>query len=290
MTSPQVNSFDKISPTALLVTHARQFSDIPYATELAQLVDTQTVVDKYISEGEEKLFHFGPLIEARYKAVNRVIAKFEPTQIIELASGLLPRGMVMSFDPNITFVESDLPTMISLKKQIVTQLIGERSNLHFEAIDATNVPSQLPVDADYLRSDQKVIILCEGLLMYLTFPEKEQVFANIRDMLRRYGGVWITPDITTKERQLQMQEDHPAIQSFFVSISNTTGRSLFDNSFNDIEHAKRFVLEQGFYLEEYSMLEVMDELTSGEKLGVAPESIESLLAATPVFALTLNTP
>ena len=287
MTAPQVTGFDKISPTALLVAYARQFSDIPYATELAQLVNAQVVFDQYANNGQKKLFHLGPIVEARFKAVNYVLAKFEGTQVIELASGLLPRGMVMSQNPNIIFVESDLPSMASFKKQIVTQLIGERSNLYFEAIDVTKKPNQLPLHADYLRSDQKVIILCEGLLHYLTFPEKEQVFANIREMLRCYGGVWITPDLTTKKRALRMQGYNKAAQKLFQAISKTTDRSLIENSFNDIEHVKRFVLEQGFSIKEYSQLEVMDELISLKQWAVVPDSIKSILAETPVFALTL---
>ncbi|MFN6569909.1 class I SAM-dependent methyltransferase [Dendronalium sp. ChiSLP03b] len=288
MTFSQLNSFDKISPTALLMTYARQFSDTPYAAELAQIVDAQTVFDQYASDGFQKLLHLSPIVEARYKAVNHVLAKFESTQIMELASGLLPRGMVMSQDPKVTYVESDLPTMIDLKKQIVTQLIGERSNLHFEAIDATNLLNNLPLHTNYLRSSEKVIVLCEGLLQYLTFSEKEQVFTNVREMLQHYGGVWITTDIVTKERQLQMQGHDLAMQNFYQTIANTTGRSILNNTFNNMEHAKEFILKQGFCIEEYSTLEVIEELTSLQRLGVTPESIKPLLATMPVFVLTLN--
>jgi hypothetical protein len=37
--------------------------------------------------------------------------------------------MAMSQNQNITFVESDLPAMISQKQEIVKRLIGERENL-----------------------------------------------------------------------------------------------------------------------------------------------------------------
>lgn len=41
MTDAQASSFDRISPTALMAAHARQFSDIPYSQELAKLIDAQ---------------------------------------------------------------------------------------------------------------------------------------------------------------------------------------------------------------------------------------------------------
>lgn len=124
------------------------------------------------------------LVEARYKAINKAIQdlQFDVTQIVELASGLLPRGITMSENQNITFVESDLPVMISQKQQIAKSLIGERQNLYFESIDATAQPSQFPLDVAYLNQDKPLVILCEGLLAYLTISEKQKVFANVREV------------------------------------------------------------------------------------------------------------
>lgn len=181
--------FNKISPTALLVTYARQFSDIPYVEEISELVKAQSVVEQYAANGIEDLKYFAPVMEARYKATNRLLTQFGCRQILELASGLLPRGMVMSENPEITFVESDLPLMIGQKRALVDRLMVTRPNLHFAAIDVTANPSQFPLNADYLRSSEPIAIACEGLLQYLTLPEKQQVFANVRQMLQQYGGV-----------------------------------------------------------------------------------------------------
>ncbi|MER3493480.1 MAG: hypothetical protein C4323_14810, partial [Mastigocladus sp. ERB_26_2] len=45
MQSP-AGSFETISPTAYMVAYARQFTDIPYSKELAQLVDAQTFMEQ----------------------------------------------------------------------------------------------------------------------------------------------------------------------------------------------------------------------------------------------------
>ena len=37
MTQVQLSPFDKISPSALIVAYARQFTDIPYSKELSQI-------------------------------------------------------------------------------------------------------------------------------------------------------------------------------------------------------------------------------------------------------------
>lgn len=280
-------SFDLISPTAFAVTYFRQFSDIPYAMELSQRVNAQAFVEQHLGKNLDGCLPLLLQIEARYKAIDHLITQFGYTQILELASGLLPRGMVMSENPNITFVESDLPAMVDLKQELVSKLIGNRPNLQFKAIDATQIPSQFPLHADYLREDCPVIILCEGLLSYLTFPEKERVCANIREVLSHYGGVWITPDLTTKQ-QYSMRQTNPAIKKAFQGIANATGRSMFDNSFNDMAYARQFFQEQGFCIEEHSMVEVIDELTCLAKFKINIGSVKHFLAAMPVFALTLN--
>ncbi|WP_197985403.1 class I SAM-dependent methyltransferase [Leptolyngbya sp. Cla-17] len=281
-------SFDKISPTASLVTYARQFSDIPYAMEISELVKAQSVVEQYATNGVEELKYFAPVMEARYKALNWILATFDCRQIVELASGLLPRGMVMSEDPAITFVESDLPLMIEQKRAVVDRLVENRANLHFAAIDVTANPSQFPVNADYLRRGEPIAIACEGLLQYLTLHEKQQVFANVRQMLQPYGGVWITPDLTTKQRRSQLRNYHPAMERILQAIAQNTGRSTLDNSFENLEHMQQFVADQGFQLQSFAFTELLDQLSSLKRLGISPNSIKPLLAGTSIFALTLS--
>ena len=59
------SSFDKISPTALLVAYARQFTDIPYSQELAQLVNAQAFVEQLQKQQSDKSFEVAVLFESR---------------------------------------------------------------------------------------------------------------------------------------------------------------------------------------------------------------------------------
>lgn len=123
--------------------------------------------------------------------------------------------------------------------------------------------------------------------MYLTLAEKQQVCANVREMLRSYGGVWITPDIITLER-LELVKDNPAMQQLYHAIAKNTGRLENFSSFETLTHAKQFFQEQGFQIQESSLLKFLDELTCLEPLGIAPDVVKPLLAATPVFALSVT--
>src|SRR5262249_45684894 len=96
--------FNKISPTAFMTSLARQFTDIPYSKEMAELVTEQRVTGLPL------------ILESRYKAINKVAEKYSFKQILELASGFLTRGLEFTVNPEIIFIESDLHQMIEHKK------------------------------------------------------------------------------------------------------------------------------------------------------------------------------
>ncbi|MEH1862669.1 MAG: class I SAM-dependent methyltransferase [Nostoc sp.] len=288
MNKQQTNEFDKIILTAFMVSLARQFTDISYAKELAQLIEMQGLVKLSQPQNQDKSVLLTARVEARYKAINQVIAQYQITQVLELASGLLPRGLLMSSNPNITFIESDLPQMIGCKQQLIQQLVGERPNLHFIEIDAISRPNEFWKSTSVLKAGQPVMILCEGLLTHLTLVEKQLVCANIRDMLHSYGGVWITPDFIDTGSLVRSQQDDSGLEKLLQTGTNLTGRSLVNNNFGTLDQARQFVYEQGFRVTEHSMLNVIDELSCLKILGIEPEVVRRMLAAQSVFALTLD--
>ncbi len=282
MTQAQTSDFEKIGLTAFGASLSRQFTDIPYAKELAQLVESQKFVGYSLSQDQAKTFAAGTVhLEARYKAINRVIGQYQIVQILELASGLLPRGLFMSSDPNITFIESDLLTIIRCKQKLVQQLIGERPNLHFLEIDVTS-SSQFFKSSNYLKAGQPVMIICEGLLMYLTLSEKQRVCANVREVLSSYGGVWITSDFTFISG---LRQNDPVYLEQVKTGIEFTGRSP-DNDFQTLDQARQFVYEQGFRVAEHSVLDVMNQLSCLEILNLNTEVVRKMLADQYVFALT----
>jgi len=289
MINQTVKDFDKISPTAILVAYARQFSDIPYSKEIAELTNALTRANQiwnYQQEEQVGTIGLAALIEGRYKTIEQVRARFLGTQILELASGLLPRGMIATQDPAITFIESDLPGMIQQKQPLIKQLIGDRPNLHLLEINATNSLDFL-VLKHYFQPDQPVTILCEGLLPYLTFTEKQQVFSNVREILQTYGGVWITSDMPTKAGRERVEDIFPKYRLVRQRISSLTERPFSDNEFEHVEEAKEFAQQQGFQSEEFSMLAVLNQLTSPSRLNIESNLVTKMLTQDPVFAFTL---
>src|SRR5437868_6767563 len=99
--------FEKIGPTAHIVAYRRSLSDIPLAKEIYDAVKGSA---PYVS-GDLFRPDLAPEIEARYRVVDLYLAKSGIHQILELASGLSPRGAALSADPEINYVELDLESM-----------------------------------------------------------------------------------------------------------------------------------------------------------------------------------
>lgn len=291
MTTLPGSDFDKISPTALLTAYARQFTEIPYTKEISELTNAIASVNQLMDreQANSVLGGLAVLVEGRYKAIEQILSQFHATQILELASGVLPRGIILSQQPEITFIESDLPAMIQQKQQLAQQLVGERPNLHFLAIDATSNLNSSRLN-DYFQPNQPVSILCEGLLMYLTFAEKQQVFANVREILQRFRGIWITPDLSTKvgaEKSIPASITPQQMEHMDQKFVSLTGRTIMENMFIDLDHVKQFVQEQGFQMEKFSALEVLDQLECLSALGIERDLAQELLTTIPVFVLSL---
>jgi O-methyltransferase involved in polyketide biosynthesis len=269
------NDFDQISPTAFMTCLARQFTDIPFSRELAQLVMAQ------------RSSTLAVLLEARYKAINHAVSHYPIRKFLELASGFLPRGLAMTEDQEIIFVESDLPAVINAKRQLVQELGVARTNLHFLDIDATCRPSQLLQSAAYFKDRQAVIILCEGLLMYLTQEEKRKVCANVREMLERFGGIWITSDFASTVGLRQAQEHDAELQKRLDRVASLTGRSLASNAFATREEALQFVRQEGFQVTEFQALDISQQLSCVETVKADPQTVNRILKTQQVFALNL---
>ena len=113
---------------------------------------------------------------------------------------------------------------------------------------------RLPV---YPKSGCPVAVTTEGLLRYLTFEEKALVAANVHEILRRYGGWWVTPDIHLRslaQRQTPAQRE---------AELKTLGRDLNANYFEDLDHARQFFERCGFSVDSRPLLEgVQDQIAA----------------------------
>jgi len=84
---------DDVSLTARGVAYLRSFSDIRFAKEINDIIEGKTANRIIMGDDFEAVRPLIPLIELRYKSINRAIEIYGSSQILEIASGFSPRGI-----------------------------------------------------------------------------------------------------------------------------------------------------------------------------------------------------
>lgn len=275
--------FEKISLTAKLTAYMRQFSDIPFAKEVAQAVGAQPAFDELLQTHDltpADLLWYAPIFEVRYKSIAAQLSASGLDQILELASGLSLRGLAMTqAHPTLTYVETDLEALTAEKRALVTRLrhahhLPERGTYQVSAANALELDQLWDATAS-LQRERPLVIVSEGLLQYLSPPELEAVAANIRALLAAFGpgGLWLTSDFSFQDEVAPLSERQ---RRFRAVVTAATDRPMYDSAFADQAAFQAFLSRFGFTARQLRQLDQVGSLTSPQALGLEPESVERL--------------
>lgn len=282
-------SHNRISPTAWLIAYQRSLTDIPLAPELYQelerIIDDRRESPEAAGIDSLKSTPATVLWEARFKIVNRLLDLHHANQILELAAGFSPRGLAFARDASATYVELDLPDLVQDKRRIVESLnvagkLPALPKFHLQEGNALSSEDVLGAARHFV--DAPVAVVNEGLLPYLDRAERTMLALNVRAILERFGGVWITPDI-----EVRLSDIAPA-QLAEVSARNArteslTGVNILNNRFESEEAARAFFEDLGFTIERHSFLEVADSLV----FDVPNDLIRSMLERSVAYVMTI---
>jgi O-methyltransferase involved in polyketide biosynthesis len=235
--------------------------------------------------------HFAFNWEARYKTTDQIIARYHITQVLEIAAGLSPRGLAMTEDPNVVYVATDLPEILEQEKAIAESILAKmnihRSNLYYRIANALDQESLLQAAIPF-QSGKPIAIITEGLLGYLTRDEKETLAGNIRDLLKQHDGIWIIPDVSTKQLWKFLSQEDDTMQQRMQNITGATGRNIETNTFEDENDVRQFFTNTGFTIEEYPYSNVLEDLSSVKLSKFKREEILEILQMFKALILTIR--
>ena len=210
------------------------------------------------------------ILETRFQAMNRLIESRKDRQIADLPCGYTARGIRMSRQGRV-YYGLDLPAVIDTIGPASAKIIGENSNIRYFAVDATNYDSLKKAFSDETRN---LMFTTEGLLMYFSQSELEDVFSNIHRLLQQYGGSWVLTDrayfLHDKDVVAASLHHDPRLIGLYSAITNQAAASAADVKFNDNvffdpddEKVKAFIRKTGFDLTEICMADYLpDQLGS----------------------------
>lgn len=280
-----------ISPTAKLVAYLRSFSDVPYASEVSLLTDAERIT-REIAESTganiDAVVQMAPFVEARAKSITNYLRRTGRRQVLELASGILMRGLHMTADSGLKYVHSDLPEILEEEKSLektLCQILGIpfRQNLYYEPVNAI-CPEQITAAARHF-DEGPIAVVHEGMMNYFSKDEKIKLALNIKELLKQFRGVWITPDFSTKERYNRYLTN-PDMAKIMEAVSGATARDLYNCAFDNEEEIRQFIRTQGFKAEVLKQFDGRYKLTSLENSQIPEKRIDEMFKDARLWVLT----
>lgn len=220
--------------------------------------------DRVPAELVEKVKRLFPiytvLTDSRFQIVNNLIKSFSDRTVVDLPCGYTARGIKMSRQGRV-YYGFDLPAVTDDIGPAAAKIIGDDQNIHYAAVDATNYDSMA---APLEEEKKELLITTEGLLMYFTQQELEEVFSNIRRILQKHGGSWIIVDRTyyTHDSAIAsaVLDNDPGLVALYTAITKKAAGTTADVKFNDNiifqgtdEEIKTFIGKMGFEVKELDM-------------------------------------
>lgn len=262
----QDRDYSSISPSAKSLLLMKGYTNIPYAKQIAALMQGPEAFGINFNEKDFgfwiRVMHF----ESRYWSIDQLLKQTDSKNIIELSSGYSLRGLDMCARENVHYLDTDLPGVITAKQQMInnlgleTNLEGKLELLPLNAMDATAFKGVVSRFAS-----GPITIVNEGLLMYLNVEEKKQLCRTIHHILKERGGCWITADVYIK-RTIEMQS---ALTQTKQEMAFFEEHNIEQNKFESYEAAEAFFAEQGLEL-------VKEAVPDFKKLSVLPHLLESM--------------
>lgn len=191
--------YSAISPSAASLLMMKGHTAIPYARELAGLISSgkgrsdETRVKDFTFWA--RVLHF----ERRYVSIDVLMNDLECSNILELASGFSCRGLDLSERRPCHYIDTDLPQVVEQKKEVISRLSAGEPSGTYELLPLNALDETAFMETVGRFPQGPVLIINEGLLMYLGPEEKEKLCRNIHGILKARGGYWICADIYIRD-------------------------------------------------------------------------------------------
>jgi len=280
-----------ISVTAKLSAYYRQFSDIAFAAEAATLIGADDAFAQIVGAhglDPDQLTFYAPMFEARYKSITQLIHESGASQVLELASGYSLRGLDLTRSGSLCYVETDLRDVIATKLELLHD-VRQRHGIapsprHFVTVaDALDL-EQLGAAAAVFDRGQPLVVLCEGLIGYLTREETSRLAANVHTLLGELGGGrWIVPDFAFKPEIRALPPERIRLREV---VTGVTQRQLDASAFDDAGDLVAFLRRLGFDAQVRSQIDETPSFSSIAALDLSPTLIDRMRPVLRVWVMT----
>lgn len=278
-----MRDFSAISPSAMALLLLKGVTDIPFAHEAASLVSAPETYAPDLHRKDlaywTRVVHF----EIRYKTVDALLKATNINNIIELSSGFSFRGLWNTMQRNVHYIDTDLPELMEQKRALLAAMPAHHAPrpglLEMEPLNALDRDAFMKLLERFPSGP--VVIVNEGLLMYLGIEEKRKLCAIIREALQQRGGCWITGDAYVRATMQRVSSGNDALDDLLRQ------QRIEDNMFSSFDEALAFFTENGFTRLEEAPMD-FSQISSLKYLvaNATPEELQTLRASAPKIQAT----
>lgn len=184
--------------TAKLTLSNLSRAGVPEAIKFAEILGFTDMRKEYaVNEQNKSEIPQAILQNTRYEFINRFIREKGCKNVIDVACGFSPRGYLLAQE-GYNYLGIDLEVSVGALSAIAEQLTTPdmKGCFRYKACDITN-PDRFSAIVSEIEGE--VLIVCEGLMMYLQEFETRSFCAGLERILRKHGGCFITPDYITTD-------------------------------------------------------------------------------------------
>jgi anti-anti-sigma factor len=197
----------------------------------------------------------------------------------------------------------DLPAVISEMTEVAESMLSEEEKklVSFQAVDATNFAT---LDAALEGVKGPLCITTEGLLMYFTNSETEVFLDNIRLLLEKHGGCWLTadPEITLAyimalravcgERFMEVMNNarQQVSDKANLSVGGNKMMALPPDVEGGIKGAMMLLAKHGMKAERMVIADYMPEMVTLKKIPEQAEQYKAVMKQCANWKVTLLNP
>jgi O-methyltransferase involved in polyketide biosynthesis len=132
----------------------------------------------------------------RHLMIDHLLRTTEAPQVLELAAGLSRRGAAFSEDGRHTYTELDLPPMIARKQALLARSDLGRAVLARPNLRRVGADVETAELAAWVSPAAPLVVIAEGLLVYLTAPAQRRLWAAVAALAAVAGTVRFVFDLT----------------------------------------------------------------------------------------------
>lgn len=171
----------------------------------------------------------------RHAMIDRLLAEARAPQVLELAAGLSQRGAAVSRNPDITYVEVDLPHMVARKRELLARTPAGREVL--ARLNLTMVEADIEdIDlASLVDTSRPVFVIAEGIMMYLQRDQQRGLWKRIAALLAAAPGSELVFDLVPACEQPKPGVTGRALGAIFKRFTKGQGFAFDARTRDDLQ-------------------------------------------------------